>query len=102
MSEAAPQAADTGTAPDGSGALTAGMVRDTFDHWRIFQACGKWRAFRSGMAAGEGPASLIQPVVTAATLTRLAGQLCVQEWLRTLPAAELEAVWRGGMGTVAP
>jgi hypothetical protein len=102
MSEAAPQAADTGTAPDRFGTLTAGMVRDTFDHWRIFEARGTWRAFRSGVAAGEGPASLIQPVVTADSLTRLAEQLCAQEWLRSLPAAELEAVWRGGTTAVAP
>jgi hypothetical protein len=59
-------------------------------------------AFRSGMAVGQGPASLIQPVVTAASLTRLAEQLCMQEWLRSLPAAELEAVWRGGTMAVAP
>jgi hypothetical protein len=102
MNEAAPQAAGTGTAPDGFGTLTAGMVRETFDHWRIFEACGKWRAFQSGMAAGGGPASLIQPVVTAASLTWLAEQLCLQEWLRSLPAAELEAVWRGGTMAIAP
>jgi hypothetical protein len=102
MNEAAPQTAGMGMAPDRFGTLTAGMVRETFDHWRIFETCGKWRAFRSGMAAGEGPASLIQPVVTAASLTRLAEQLCMQEWLRSLPAAELEAVWRGGSGSVAP
>lgn len=102
MNEAAPQAAGTGRAPDWFGALTAGMVRETFDHWWIFEACGKWRAFRSGMAAGEGPASLIQPVVTAAGLTGLAEQLCMQEWLQSLSAAELEAVWRGGTMAVAP
>lgn len=78
------------------------MAVRNHDHWRIFQACGKWRAFRSGMAADEGPASLIQPVVTAASLTRLAEQLCLQEWLRSLPAAELEAVWRGGTMAIAP
>lgn len=42
MNEAAPQAADTGTAPDGFGTLTAGMVRETFDHWlrEHMPACG--------------------------------------------------------------
>jgi hypothetical protein len=98
MSEAPPQAA----APAADyGEVTAGMLRATFDHWRIFEKDGSWWAMREGTATTEGPRSLIRPVVCAMTLDGLAEQLSLQEWLRRMPAAELEAVWRDGIGAVA-
>jgi hypothetical protein len=56
---------------------------------------------RSGTARTEGPRSLIRPVVFAMTLVGLAEQLSLQEWLRRMTAAELEAVWRDGLAAVA-
>jgi hypothetical protein len=98
--EAAPQAA--AVPADEFGEITAGMLRATFDHWRIFEKEGRWWAMRAGSDAEEGPRSLIHPVVCAVTLGGLAEQLCLQEWLRRMTAAELEAVWRGGFAAVAP
>jgi hypothetical protein len=57
---------------------------------------------RAGAIAGEGPRSLIRPVVCTMTLRGLAEQLSLQEWLRRMSAAELEAVWRDGLAAVAP
>jgi len=76
MNEAAPQAADlagklallTGE----FGEITADMLRATFDHWRIFEKDGRWWAMVSGAVTGEGPRSLIHPVVCAMTLDGLA------------------------------
>jgi hypothetical protein len=81
-------------------AITAEMLRATFDHWRIFEKDGRWWAMREGTATTEGPRSLIHPVVCAKTPHGLAEQLSLQEWLRRMPAAELEAVWRDGIGAV--
>jgi hypothetical protein len=78
------------------------MLRATFDHWRVFGKDGRWWAVRGGLVTGEGPRSLVRPAVCAATLEGLAEQLSLQEWLRRMPAAELEAVWRDGLAAVAP
>jgi hypothetical protein len=83
------------------GEVTADMLRETFDHWRIFEKDGRWWAMRPGAVEQEGPRSLIRPVVRAATLRDLAEQLSLQEWLRRMTAAELEAVWRDGLAAVA-
>jgi hypothetical protein len=99
MDKGAPQAA---VLAGGFGEITAAMLRETFDHWRIFEKDGRWWAMRAGAVAGEGPRSLIRPVVCAMTLTGLAEQLSLQEWLRRMPAAELEAVWHDGLEAVAP
>jgi hypothetical protein len=85
---------------DGLGRITAPMLRSTFDHWRIFERDGKWWAMRAGAAGAAGPQSLIRPVVFAVTLDGLAEQLSLQEWLRRMTAAELEAVWQGGLAAV--
>ena len=79
-----------------SGAITLDALRATFADWRIFEKNGEWWAMRSGTATSEGPRSLILPLVRASTLEELADHLSVQEWLRRMPAAELEAVWRNG------
>jgi hypothetical protein len=93
MGEAAQQGA---ALAGGFGEVTAGMLRATFDHWRIFETDGRWWAFREGIVSGEGPRSLIRVAVCAVTLDGLAEQLCLQEWLRRMSAAELESVWREG------
>jgi hypothetical protein len=95
----APQAA----VPTGwLGEITAGMLRETFDHWRVFEKDGRWWAMRAGSVEEEGPQSLIRPVVRAMTLKGLAEQLSLQEWLRRMPTAELEAVWRIGLAAMTP
>jgi hypothetical protein len=91
MGEAAPRAA---VAAIELGEITADMLRATFDHWRIFEKDGRWWAMRAGAATTEGPRSLIHPVICAMTPAGLAEQLSPQEWLRRMPAAGLEAVWR--------
>jgi hypothetical protein len=98
MDEAAPQAAEEPA--DESGEITADMLRAAFEDWRVFEKNGRWWAMRSGTVAGEGPERLIRPLVFAETLEGLAEQLSVQEWLRKMTAAELEAVWRGGFAAV--
>jgi hypothetical protein len=91
-----------GTAREAAaGEVTAEMLRATFDHWRVFGKDGRWWAVRGGLVTGEGPRSLIRPAVCAATLAGLADQLSLQEWLRRMPADELEAVWRDGLAAVA-
>ncbi len=96
---AVPQAA----VPAGEfGEITAEMLRVTFDHWRIFEKDGKWWAMRSGAITAGSPQSLLLPLVCAVTAEGLAEQLSLQEWLRRMPAAELEAVWREGLAAVAP
>lgn len=81
----------------GFGDVTAEMLRQTFDHWRIFEKDGHWWAMRAGKATTAGPQSLIHPVVCAMTPLGLAEQLSLQEWFRRMPAAELEDVWRDGI-----
>lgn len=73
MDETAPQAARLVLAAE-FGTVTADMLRATFDHWRIFQSHGKWWAVRPGDVAGQGPKSLIHPVVGAYTLEGLGDQ----------------------------
>lgn len=85
-----------------AGQVTAEMLRATFDHWRVFEKGGRWWAAREGPVMTEGPRSLIHPVLRAVTLGGLAEQLSLQEWLRRMPEAELEAVWRDGIGAAAP
>jgi hypothetical protein len=82
--------------------ITVEMLQATFDHWRIFEKESRWWAMRAGTATEEGPRSLIRPAVFAMTLIGLAEQLSLQEWLRRMTAAELEAVWRDGLAAVAP
>ena len=81
--------------------ITVEMLQTTFDHWRIFEKEGRWWAMRAGTATEDGPRSLIRPAVFAMTLIGLAEQLSLQEWLRRMTAAELEAVWRDGLAAVA-
>jgi hypothetical protein len=81
--------------------VTAAMLRETFDAWRIFELDGRHWATRGGGVTTAGPRSLIHPVVCAMTLEGLAEQLSLQEWLRRMTAAELEAVWRDGLAAVA-
>jgi hypothetical protein len=88
-----------GTGQDG---VTVDMLRETFDHWRIGEAAGRWWAVRSGTVAADGPRSLVRPVVGAGTLEELAHQLCVQAWLASLSAGELEAIWRGQTAPAKP
>jgi hypothetical protein len=82
--------------------VTAAMLRETFDHWRIFEKDSRWWAMRAGAITGAGPRSLIRSLVCAMTLRGLGEELCLQEWLRRMSAAELEAVWRNGLGAVVP
>lgn len=82
--------------------ITADMLRATFAGWRICERDGRWQAMRGGLRAEDGPRSLIRTLVSALTLAGLAEQLSLQEWLRRMTAEELEAVWRGGLGAVAP
>jgi hypothetical protein len=83
------------------GQISVEMLRATFDHWRIFEKDGRWWALRPGIAMTAGPRSLIHPLICAMTREGLAEQLSLQEWLRRMPAAELEAVWRDGFAAVA-
>jgi hypothetical protein len=98
MDEGAPEAAVLAAGP---GEVTADMLRETFDHWRIFERDGRWLAVRGGEVAGDGPRSLIRPLVDAITLVGLAEQLSLQEWLRRMSAAKLEAAWHDGLAAVA-
>lgn len=95
-------AAQTAAVAGEFGEITAEMLRETFDDWRIFERDGRRWAMREGTATTEGPRSLIHPVLCAMTLDGLAEQLSLQEWLRRMTAAELEAVWREGLAAVAP
>jgi hypothetical protein len=100
MDEGAPQAA---VIPAGeAGEITLDAVRETFDHWRIFERDGRCWAMRSGTVTADGPRSLIHPLACALTPAGLAEQLSMQEWLRRMPPDELEAVWREGFAAVAP
>jgi hypothetical protein len=98
MGEAAPQ---TAVLAAEFGEVTADMLCETFDHWRIFEKDGRHWAMRPGAVEQEGPRSLIRPLVCAMTLVGLAEQLSLQEWLRRMTAAEFEAVWRDGLVAVA-
>ncbi len=85
------------------GVITAAMLREAFDRWRIFKSGGWWWALRSEeVAVPAGPRSLIRPVLTAGSLIGLAEQLELQEHLRSLPTAELAAVWRRHVTAVIP
>jgi hypothetical protein len=97
MAEEAPHAG-----ADESGGITLETVRETFDHWRVFEKNGRYWAMRAGAVTSEGPQSLIHPLVWAPTAEGLADQLSMQEWLRRMPAAELEAVWREGFEAITP
>jgi hypothetical protein len=74
----------------------------TFDQWTIAQASSRFWAFRTGIFTAEGPRVLIKACVMAGTAERLADQLCLQAWLESLAAGELEAVWRDGTTAVEP
>ena len=95
MSARSAEAAAPGSTPEWT-PVTADMLSATFDHWRIWVSGGRWFASRPGSTKQSGPESLIQPVVSSGTLYGLADQLSMQEWLRRMSAAELEAVWSGG------
>ncbi len=96
MSEAPPQAAEEA---DGFGEVTVDMLRAAFDRWRIYKAGGLWWAMRSGEnQVPGGPRSLIRSLLSAATVIGLGEQLELQEHLRGLSAAELEAVWHQHAG----
>ena len=102
MSGFTAEAPSDGGRPPEWGTVTLEMLRETFDHWRIFLADGRCWAIRpGGVAAASGPRSLIRPVVGALTPDGLAEQLCMQEHLRRMTAQELEAVWRGGFTAVS-
>jgi hypothetical protein len=99
MNESAPQAvmqaAETGD-------ITMDMLKETFDHWRIFKCAGWFWAMRSGeTVVVDGPRSLIRPVLIAVTVLGLAEQLSIHEWLRRMTAAELDAVWHDGIAAAA-
>jgi hypothetical protein len=100
MGEAAPQV--SAALADVLGRITVELLRETFDHWQIFERDDRWWALRAGLEAEDGPRSLIHPLVCAMTLIGLAEQLSLQEWLRRMTADELEAVWRDGLSAVAP
>jgi len=76
-----------------SGKITLDGLRAAFPVWHVFGRDGRWWAFRAGAATEEGPRSLIQPLLCAVTPGGLAEQLALQEWLRAMPGAELDAVW---------
>ena len=74
----------------------AETLRGIFPHWRIYKASGQWWAMRSGENDFTvGPRSLICSVAGSGTVVGLAEQLSLQEHLRRLSPADLEAVWRG-------
>lgn len=77
------------------GEITPARLREEFPQWRIFPADGRWWAVRGGKQEHTGPASLLLCAVTAPDIAALAGRLCAQEWLDSLDAAALEAVYRG-------
>lgn len=79
----------------GLGQVTVEMLRETFDAWTVAETGGRFLAYRTGYSNYSGPRSLIRGCVIAQTAEGLAEQLCLQAWLEALPAAELEAVWRG-------
>jgi hypothetical protein len=97
--EAAPQAAMV--MPDFSG-ITMLVLREVFDQWRIFERDGRLWGMRGGTVTSEGAESLIRPVIEAGSLKEMAERLSLQEWLRRMSPAELEAVWDGGIAAVAP
>ncbi len=84
-----------------SGEITLDALREVFDEWWLWEGSGQCHAMRTGTFEAEGPRSLIRPYVAADTPQGLADQLSLQEWLRRMSAAELEAVWRDGLGAVA-
>lgn len=76
-----------------SGEVNVEMIRATFDHWRIFEADGRWCVLRSGTAFDPGgPLSLLRSALNAGSL-ELGMQLCMQAWLASLSEDELRDVW---------
>jgi hypothetical protein len=84
----------------GNRELDLDSVRATFPGWRIGGAPGNWYAFRGGLAALDGPWSLLRRHLRADTLMALAEQLCLQEYLDSLSDQELaeDLVQLGGNG----
>jgi hypothetical protein len=80
--------------------LTAQTLRAAFPRWRIWESGGRWLASCGGSVGSWGPQSLIHPVVISGDLSGLAGQLELQEWLRSLTPDELKAAWIGGPAAV--
>jgi hypothetical protein len=78
----------------GNRELDLDSVRATFPGWRIGGAPGNWYAFRGGLAALDGPWSLLRRHLRADTLMALAEQLCLQEYLDSLSDQELAEVWQ--------
>jgi hypothetical protein len=99
MSEAPPQAAEQAGK---FGEITLDMLKATFDHWRIFEKDGRFWAMRSGAVTADGPESLIRPFAWSLTTEGLGELLSLQEHLRRMSAAELEAVWRERLPAAAP
>lgn len=97
------EAAGTGIRDIGAlGPVTVEMLRDTFPKWRIFSQFGSWWATREGEQRLAGAQSLIRCVLVGSDLPVLGDKLCLQEWLDSLDALALDAVWRemampGGM-----
>jgi hypothetical protein len=77
------------------GEITAEGLRETFPQWRIFPGDGAWWAVRGGWQSWTGPESLLLRALTASDLTALAEKLCIQEWLDSLDASALAAVYEG-------
>ena len=105
MNEAAARAARAGAGPESAagtaapgppGDVTLEMLRATFDGWTVAESGGRFWAVRSGSFTAFGPQSLIRGCVSAGTAAGLADQLCLQAWLESLPADELETVWCDG------
>jgi hypothetical protein len=76
-----------------NGALELDSVRAAFPGWHIGGSGGSWYAFRGGAVALDGPRSLLRCYLHADTLTALAEQFSLQEYLDGLSDRELAEVW---------
>jgi hypothetical protein len=76
------------------GEVTPEMLTETFPQWRVFESGDAWWAIRGGVAAEDGPGSLLRRALGARDLTGLAEKLCLQEHLDGLSPEKLGAVWR--------
>lgn len=76
-----------------NGALELDSVRAAFPGWHIGSSCGSRYAFRGGTVALDGPRSLLRCYLRADTLTALAGQFNLQDYLDSLSDQELAEVW---------
>lgn len=76
-------------------AATLDEVRAEFEDWHSFSSKGRVFAFRNDASwqATEGPESLLLAAVSAPDPASLWRRLAVQEWLDSLDADELTAVW---------